>query len=202
VQLVRAGHEYHTLGWRHATGYFAIAEDLAAQAGREAAACAPPPVPVSAAPVPTPAPAPLPPPPAPPAPVPKPVRATLTLGADVLFKFDRAAAGELQGEGLRQLDEAARRLKQVDLTSVLVIGHTDPQGATAYNQRLSLRRAETVKALLVQRGVPAEKVSVEGRGEAEPVAPCDRRRLKGAALNQCDQPNRRVVIDFEYLPRP
>ena len=197
VQLVRAGHEYHTMGWRHATSYFAIAEDMAQQAEREAASCPPPPPPLAPY-VPPPAPPPaaaLPVPPPPPATI---QRGTLTLGADVLFRFDRAGADQVLVEGRRQLDEAAERLKSVQLDSVRVIGHTDPEGSDDYNERLSRQRAETVKALLVARGLPADKISIEGRGEREPVVSCDRARLRGEKLNACNQPNRRVVIEFAY----
>lgn len=199
VQLVRAGHEYHTMGWRHATSYFALAEDLAQQAQREATGCPPPPPPLAPY---------VPPPPPPPAatqPVVPPAPATiqrgsLTLGADVLFRFNRFSADQVLVEGRRQLDAAAERLKSVQLDSVRVIGHTDPEGSDAYNDRLSRQRAETIKALLVARGVPAEKITTEGRGERETVVRCDRATLRGEALNACNQPNRRVVIDFAYRP--
>lgn len=195
VQLVRAGHEYRTMGWRHATSYFAIAEDMAQQAEREAASCPPPAPPLAPF---------VPPPPAaavaPPAPTPELRRGTLTLGADVLFRFNRFTADQVLVAGRRQLDEAAERLKSVQLVSVRVIGHTDPEGSEAYNERLSRQRAETIKALLVARGVPADMVATEGRGERETVVSCDRTRLRGDALNACNQPNRRVVIEFAYRP--
>lgn len=199
VQLVRAGHEYHTMGWRHASSYFAIAEDMAAQAGDEAAACAPvvatpkaapAPAPAVVVPVPTPA----------PAPVPVIQRGTLTLGADVLFRFDKFTTDQALPEGIRQLDEAADKLKQVDLRSVRVIGHTDPQGKVAYNQKLGLQRAQTVKAMLVSRGVPAELVATDSRGGSELVKRCEA-KLKGEALRQCNQANRRVVIEFSYVAK-
>jgi outer membrane protein OmpA-like peptidoglycan-associated protein len=195
VQLVRAGHEYHTMGWRHATSYFAIAEDMADQASREAASCAPPPAPL------TPSVAPPSPTPPPPPATPEVRRSTLTLGADVLFRFNRHGADQVLLEGRRQLDDAADKIKAVDLVSVRVIGHTDPEGSAAYNERLSLQRAETIKALLVARGVPADKIGIEGRGKRETVANCDRRKLKGEKLNACNQPNRRVVIEFAYRER-
>jgi outer membrane protein OmpA-like peptidoglycan-associated protein len=54
---------------------------------------------------------------------------------------------------------------------VLVVGHTDRQGALEYNDALSRRRAERVRADLVQRGVAADRITVAGRGEREPVVP-------------------------------
>lgn len=190
VQLVRAGHEHHTMGWRHANSYFAIAEDMAQQAQSEAAACAPPAPPAA-----------LPPAPPPPPPPPKVQQQTINLGADVLFKFDKASPSDVLTEGLRQLDDAAGKLNAVDLVSVKVIGYTDPEGTESYNQALSQRRAETVKSLLVQRGVDAAKINTEGRGERDVVVACDAKKLRGKGLNACNQPNRRVLIQFEYRER-
>jgi OmpA-OmpF porin, OOP family len=191
VQLVRAGHEYHTMGWRHANSYFAIAEDMARQAGEQAAACAPPAPPAPVVPA-------LPPAPPPPPPPARLQTQTINLGADVLFKFDKSAQGDVLIEGLRQLDDAANKLKQVQLENVKVIGYTDPLGSDSYNQALSQRRADTVKALLVQRGVDGSKIATEGRGERDTVVACDAKKLKGQGLNACNQPNRRVLIEFTF----
>jgi OmpA-OmpF porin, OOP family len=187
VQLVRAAHEHTSIGWRHATSYFAIAEDLAARAEREAAACA------------APAPAVAMPAPPPPAAVPPIIqREAMTLGADVLFRFNQSTAAQVLPAGLMQLDAAAAKLRGLDLRSVRVVGHTDPQGSVAYNQRLGLQRAETVKALLAARAVPAAAISTASRGASEPVTRCAK-ALKAAALRACNQPNRRVVIEFSYI---
>jgi OmpA-OmpF porin, OOP family len=194
VQLVRAGHEYHTTGWRHANSYFAIAEDMAQQAQAEAAACAPPAPPAPVVPS-------LPASPPPPPVLPKLQQQTINLGADVLFKFDKASSGDVLVEGLRQLDDAASKLKAVDLVNVKVIGYTDPEGSESYNQALSQRRADTVKSLLVQRGVDASKIATEGRGERDVIVNCDAKKLRGKGLNACNQPNRRVLIEFSYQSR-
>ena len=116
----------------------------------------------------------------------------------MLFKFDRYTPSQALPEGVKQLDAAAARLKQVELRSVRVVGHTDPQGTAAYNQKLGLQRAQTVKALLIERGVPTGLIETESRGGAESVKRCTA-ALKGAALRACNQPNRRVVIDFSYI---
>jgi OmpA-OmpF porin, OOP family len=196
VQLVRSGHEHHTMGWRHANSYFAIAEDMAQQAKSQAAACAPPAPPAPVVPSIPPSPPPPPPPPAPAL-----QTQTINLGADVLFKFDKAAQGDVLVEGLRQLDDAAAKLKGVQLVSAKVIGYTDPEGSDSYNQALSQRRAETVKTLLAQRGVDASKITTEGRGERDVVVTCDAKKLRGKGLNTCNQPNRRVLIEFSFRER-
>jgi OmpA-OmpF porin, OOP family len=194
VQLVRAGHEHRTMGWRHANSHFAIAEDLAAQGTAQAAACAPV---VLAAVAPAPAPAPIVAAAAPPA-APAIQRQTLTLGADVLFRFDQSRTTQALPAGLKQLDDAAATLKRVDLRSVQVVGHTDPQGRSAYNQQLGMRRAAAVRALLAERGVPAALIEADSRGEREPVVACAA-KLRGLARVACNQPNRRVVIQFTYV---
>ena len=194
VQLVRAGHEHHTMGWRHANSHFAVADEMAAQAAAQAAACAP----VVAAPPPVAAVAPAAPLPTRPATPPVIQRQTLTLGTDVLFRFDQSRTAQALPAGLKQLDEAAATLKRVDLRSVRVVGHTAPQGGIAYNQRLGLPRAAAVRALRAERGVAAALIESDSRCESEPVAACAA-RLRGPALNACNQPNRRVVIQFSHL---
>jgi outer membrane protein OmpA-like peptidoglycan-associated protein len=54
-------------------------------------------------------------------------------------------------------------------------------------------------ALLVKRGVPAERIAVEGRGKEQPLVRCDQKTLRGTALQACNLPNRRVVIEFSYV---
>ncbi|MEO8165909.1 MAG: OmpA family protein [Betaproteobacteria bacterium] len=69
-------------------------------------------------------------------------------------------------------EEIARILADLDarpVPEILVIGHTDAVGGMPYNDKLSLQRAERVRALLIQRGVPGESIQVEGRGKREPI---------------------------------
>lgn len=86
---------------------------------------------------------------------------------NVLFAFD---SSELTGEARTLLAEVATRLTGANLVGVKVIGHTDSVGSDAYNQGLSERRARSVADYLVAQGVPGGKVSIEGRGESQPVA--------------------------------
>ncbi|TDQ39283.1 adhesin transport system outer membrane protein [Tepidicella xavieri] len=102
-----------------------------------------------------------------PAATPAPAPEKVTFSSDALFDFDSAV---LKPEGRRSLDELITRIKAIDLEVVIAVGHTDGIGSDAYNQRLSLRRAEAVKAYMVNQGVPADRVRTEGRGKAEPVA--------------------------------
>ncbi|SFQ87399.1 Outer membrane protein OmpA [Halopseudomonas formosensis] len=116
----------------------------------------------------------------------------ITLFSDVLFDFDSAT---LSSEGLRELDLAAQVVtdRMVELERIVVVGHTDRIGAEAYNDSLSMRRAEAVRRHLVQRGIDGSRVFAEGKGAREPLIECQG-RVVTAALKQCLQPNRRVQI--------
>jgi OOP family OmpA-OmpF porin len=123
--------------------------------------------------------------PAKPAPAkPKPVAEKVTLAADVLFDFDKAV---LKNEGKSKLDDLATKVKAINLEVVIAIGHTDSIGSDAYNQKLSVRRAESVKAYLVSKGVEPNRIYTEGKGEKQPVA--SNKTADGR------QKNRRVEIE-------
>src|SRR5512134_1327956 len=132
----------------------------------------PAPPPPKPAPPPEPKPAPPPPPPAPEKPKPepekpKPVAEKITFAADVLFDFDKAT---LKPEGKAKMDELASKVRDMNLEVVIAIGHTDSIGADEYNQRLSVRRAESVKSYMVSKGIEPNRVYTEGKGEKQPVA--------------------------------
>ena len=93
----------------------------------------------------------------------------------------------LKDEGKQKLDDIVNQLDGVDLEVIVAVGHTDSVGNDAYNQRLSVRRAEAVKAYLVSKGIEANRVYTEGKGEAQPVA--DNKTKDGRAKN------RRVEIE-------
>ena len=103
----------------------------------------------------------------------------VTFSSDALFDFDRAV---LKPEGRRNLDALIERIKSIELDVVIAVGHTDSMGSDAYNQALSVRRAEAVKAYMVNQGMAADRIRAEGRGEAEPVATNDTR--EGRAQNR------------------
>jgi OOP family OmpA-OmpF porin len=144
-----------------------------------------------AAPAPAPAPAPrVAPAPAPaparaPAPAPAPAAASkVTYAADAFFDFDKAV---LKPEGKAKLDDLASKVKAINLEVIIAVGHTDSVGSDAYNQKLSVRRAEAVKAYLVTKGIEKNRVYTEGKGEKQPVA--DNKTTEGRAKN------RRVEIE-------
>jgi len=108
----------------------------------------------------------------------------VTFAADVLFDFDKAV---IKPEGKSKLDDISNKTKGVNLEVVIAIGHADSVGSDAYNQRLSVRRAESVKAYLTSKGIAANRVYTEGKGEKQPVA--DNKTKEGRAKN------RRVEIE-------
>lgn len=151
----------------------------------------PPPV-VAQAPVATPAPVVV--PVVPPQPAPKPW-VKVKLEADSLFGFDQ---DNLQADGKQALDKLLMELKTVNVDAVQVTGHTDRLGAKAYNEKLSLRRAEAVRNYLVQvGGMPAAKVTAVGVGSTQPeTQSSDCKGMKASqALITCLRVDRRVDVE-------
>lgn len=135
-----------------------------------------------AAPAPAPAPAPV---AAAPAPAPQPPAATkVTYAADAFFDFDKSV---LKPEGKAKLDDLAQKVKAINLEVIIAVGHTDAVGTDGYNQKLSVRRSEAVKAYLVSKGIEKNRIYTEGKGESQPVA--DNKTSEGRAKN------RRVEIE-------
>jgi len=129
--------------------------------------------------------------PAPTMPAPVPRLQKYTLSATELFEFDRS---DLRGTQLK-LDEVATALNNNNTAvgDIVITGYTDRLGSDKYNQALSERRANAVKAYLTSKGVPGNRLRAQGRGEANPVVECTEKRLP--ALIKCLEPNRRVEVE-------
>jgi OOP family OmpA-OmpF porin len=116
----------------------------------------------------------------------------VTYQADTLFDFDKAV---LKPAGKTALDELASKIQGMNLEVAVATGYTDKIGSDKYNDRLSLRRAQAVKAYLVSKGVPANKIYTEGKGKRNPVkTDCNQKNRK--ALIACLAPNRRVEVEI------
>lgn len=104
---------------------------------------------------------------------------TLNDAGNVLFDFDKS---DLKPAAKSQLDTLMDKLRNADVVSIKVIGHTDSKGSDAYNQALSERRASSVAEYLLSQGLAPNKLTSEGRGESEPVA--DNNTDEGRAQNR------------------
>ena len=169
------------LCWRNANWTPATAA-----AGCDGAIVAPKAAPAPApAPAPAAAPAPAPRAAAPAAAAPAPAAATkVTYAADAFFDFNKSV---LKAEGKAKLDDLVGKVKGINLEVIIAVGHTDAVGSDAYNQKLSVKRSDAVKAYLVSKGIEKNRVYTEGKGEKQPVA--DNNTAAGRAKN------RRVEIE-------
>ena len=176
VELVHAGNEFNQQQWRHSKPYIQIAEDLVNDAEALARQCGAPAGPA-----------------APAAPV-------GPLIANVLFEFDRDKYRDIRTYSLESVDRALATVQseKLALTGVALVGHADRMQGRGYdyNQGLSERRAQTVRELLIGRGVPADKIRYEYRGDTQQVQQCEGVKPR-AALLECLLPNRRVEVRFE-----
>ncbi len=114
----------------------------------------------------------------------------ITLDTDAYFDFDKAI---LKPEGKRRLEALAAHLTNINLEVVVATGHTDATGSDTYNQRLSERRALTVKRYLVQKGIAGGRIFTEGKGEKQPVASNSTRAGRAQ--------NRRVDVEMVGTPK-
>ena len=108
----------------------------------------------------------------------------MSFAADAFFDFDKAV---LKPEAKAKLDDLVSKTGGINLEVIIAVGHTDSVGTDAYNQKLSVKRAEAVKAYLVSKGIEKNRVYTEGKGEKQPVA--DNKTAEGRAKN------RRVEIE-------
>lgn len=160
---------------------------------------APPPAPVA-----TPTPAPKPPEPKPVAkPEPPKKPAVISVTSTGLFEFDKAA---LTAEARGKLDKeiVARAQEFASIALVHVDGHADRLGSVQYNQKLSEKRADAVRAYLVSKGFDGSKIETLGSGKTNQVKSCPDKtggKADRKALIECLAPNRRVVVELKGMPR-
>lgn len=115
-----------------------------------------------------------------------PLLATLPKGAAVFVVYFETNTEDLVPESQARFEQIRSELAQRPAPEVIVIGHTDRVDTVEYNDALSLKRAQRVRDLLVEAGIPASAIAVAGRGEREPAV----QTADGVA----EQRNRRVEI--------
>ena len=108
----------------------------------------------------------------------------MTFAADALFDFDKY---NIRPDAQKILDDLVSKLAGVNLEVIVAVGHTDSIGTEAYNLALSKRRSDAIKQYLVSKGIEANRIYTEGKGESQPVA--DNRTAEGR------QKNRRVEVE-------
>ena len=129
-----------------------------------------------------------------PAPAPRPAPTVskvgkVTVASTVNFDFDRYA---IRPDARSKLDDlVGKQLRAVTLEVIIAVGHADRIGSDAYNMKLSVRRADSVKAYLVSKGIAASRIYAEGKGKRQPVKEC-KGSGKTKELIACLEPNRRV----------
>ena len=174
VELVHAGNEFNQQQWRHAKPYIQIAEDMVNDAEALARQC--------------------------PSPADVPVAPPVPLVANVLFEFDKDRSRDIRTYSLESLDRSLARIgeEKLNLVHVELVGHADRMDGRGhdYNRGLSERRAQTVRELLIGRGVDPAKIGYSYRGDSQQVQACEGVKPR-AALLECLLPNRRVEVRFE-----
>lgn len=137
------------------------------------------------------------------APVPPPVVAPprqpqkYTLSSELLFRFSGSKVQDLSSIGQSEVVKLARSIREqhARIDHVAVLGHTDPMGSKELNQRLSLERAQTIRQILVDSGLPAQIVTAQGFADNQLVVNnCNAQARKREEMLACNQPNRRVEI--------
>jgi OOP family OmpA-OmpF porin len=130
----------------------------------------------------------------------KPMPQKMSFSADALFAFDKAA---LKPEGKTMLNDLVQQLNGARYDNVLVTGHADRIGRAAYNQKLSVQRADEVKAYLVGQSIPADRITSTGKGETQPVTKAGECvGTTSAKLITCLQPDRRVDVEMTGTKQP
>jgi len=128
---------------------------------------------------------------------PKPM--VVNLSSTELFEFNKAT---LTPAAKKSLDEQviAKLRSAGEIRYINVNGHADRLGSPQYNQRLSEKRADAVRAYLVSKGVSRDQVETFGFGKTTPVKSCPDSKSR-TTLIECLSPNRRVVVEIQGTAR-
>jgi outer membrane protein OmpA-like peptidoglycan-associated protein len=130
--------------------------------------------------------------------VPK-VKQTIRLDTDNYFEFGKSELSGMLPQSLQALSSAVAQMKtqlaQSSTGRIQVLGYSDPLGRPERKKIVASGRAQAIASYMVNQGIPPEKITSEGRGDAQSVVThCDTRISKEAIA--CNKPNRRAVIQF------
>ncbi|WP_158270490.1 OmpA family protein [Limnohabitans sp. Jir72] len=126
----------------------------------------------------------------------------INLAADALFAFSKSDKNSMTAAGRQSLDNLISKIKAeyLSVERINVVGHADPLGNEALNERLANDRALTVRAYLLSHGLQNTRITGQSKGAREPVVTTCGRELSATAI-QCNQPNRRVVVEISGVHR-
>lgn len=127
----------------------------------------------------------------------------INLAADTLFKFDKSSLNDLLPKGRLEVIDVATKIKNnyVKVSNINLTGHTDRLGDERYNLNLGEKRAETVRRLLIENGVPASIIQAKSAGEMMPITDGCTAVLEREALKECLQPDRRVTVEITGISK-
>lgn len=120
----------------------------------------------------------------------------IQLAADALFEFGRSDLAGMTSTGQSALQELAQRIRSdyAEIERLHIVGHADPLGSPAANEKLAYDRATTVRQFMEKLGLTTRRMTSEGRASREPVVTQCETTLSRAAI-ECNRPNRRVVVE-------
>lgn len=123
-----------------------------------------------------------------------------TLQTETLFAYNKS---DISTDGKQQINDGiVGMMKKYPKDGVvLIIGHADRIGSDEYNLVLSQRRADAVKAYLIEQGIDGKCIKTVAKGKSEPVVACDKIKGRANHMNQklisCLQPNRRIALHLK-----
>ncbi|ENW48605.1 OmpA family protein [Acinetobacter baumannii] len=127
----------------------------------------------------------------------------IELSADTLFKFDGSGFNDLLPKGRQEVIDLASKISKgyISVSEIKLVGHTDRLGNDNYNRQLAQNRADTVRNLLIQNGVPDRVISATGVGKNQPVTDGCPNIKSSESLKACLQPDRRVTVEVTGISK-
>ncbi|MDY7374760.1 OmpA family protein [Acinetobacter oleivorans] len=127
----------------------------------------------------------------------------IELSADTLFRFDGSTLNDLLPKGRQEVMDLTSKISKgyVSVSQIKLVGHTDRLGNDNYNNQLAQKRADTVRNLLIQNGVPDRIISATSAGKTQPVTDGCPNVKSHESLKACLQPDRRVTVEITGISK-